>query len=76
MKKAFVLIHTELGKEDELKTALKRIEGVVGVYLVYGVYDLLVVVEAETEERLKSVVFSGIRQLDHLKSTLTLTVVS
>jgi len=73
MRKAFVLINSELGHEADLQSRLKKIEGVVGVYVVYGVYDLMVEVAAESELKLKDVVFSEIRTLEHVKSTLTLT---
>ncbi len=75
MRKAFVLINTDLGSEDDLVSELKKIEGVVGVHAVYGVYDVVAEVEAETEQMLKEVVFSRIRTLKHLRSTLTLTTV-
>ncbi len=73
MRKAFVLINTDLGSEDELVSELEKIEGVVGVHQVYGVYDVVAIVEAETEQMLKEVVFSRIRTLKHVRSTLTLT---
>lgn len=73
MRRAFVLINSELGNEAKLQSELKKIEGVIGVYLVYGVYDMVVEVEAESEHRLKDIVFSRIRSLEHVRSTLTLT---
>ncbi len=73
MRKAFVLINTDLGSEDELVSELKKIEGVVGVHSVYGVYDVVAEVEAQSEQMLKEVVFSRIRTLKHVRSTLTLT---
>ncbi len=75
MRKAFVLINTDLGSEDELVSQLKKIEGVVGVHQVFGVYDVVAEVEAETEQMLKEVVFSRIRTLKHVRSTLTLTTI-
>lgn len=76
MRKAFVLVNSELGSEDELQSELKKVEGIVGVYQVYGVYDLIVEVEAESGQKLKEVLFSKIRALKHVRSTLTLTTVS
>ena len=74
--RAFVLINTNPGTDIVLENELRKVEGVVGVYLVYGVYDLMVVVEAESEEQLRDIVFSRIRTLKYLRSTLTLNVVS
>ena len=76
MRKAFVLVNTDLGSEDEIQSELKKAEGVVGVYQVYGVYDMMVEVEAESDQKLKEILFSGIRSLKHVRSTLTLTTTS
>jgi len=74
--RAFVLINTNLGTETVLEKELKKVEGIVGVYQVFGAYDMIVVVEAESEEQLKDIVFSRIRTLKYLRSTLTLNVMS
>ncbi len=76
MRKAFVLVNTELGSELELQSELRKIEGIVGVHQVYGVYDIVVEIEAESEQELKEIIFSRIRTLKHVRSTLTLTAVS
>ena len=74
MRRAFVLINTNLGTETVLQRELKQVEGIIGVYQVYGAYDILVVIEAESEEGIKDIIFSRIRTLKYLKSTLTLIV--
>jgi DNA-binding Lrp family transcriptional regulator len=71
---AFVLINTELGSEEEIVSGLNKIEGVKEVYQVYGVYDIVVKIEAETMEKLKDMVTWKIRHLDRVRSTLTLVV--
>jgi DNA-binding Lrp family transcriptional regulator len=76
MSKAFVLVNTNLSKEAEVVSELRKVEGIVGVHNVYGVYDLVVEVEAESDQKLKEVVFSRIRTLRNVRSTLTLTTVS
>ena len=76
MRRAFVLVNADLGSEDKLQSELKRVEGVVGVYQVYGVYDMVVEVEAESDQKLKEILFSRIRSLKHVRSTLTLTTTS
>ena len=75
MKRAFVLINTRPGTEAVLERELKKVEGVVGVYLVYGAYDVVVALEAESEEELRDIVLLQIRALKYLKSTITLSVV-
>lgn len=76
MSKAFVLVNTDLGSEAELQSELKKVAGIVGVHQVYGVYDVVVEVEAGSDKELKEIVFSRIRTLKHVRSTLTLTTVS
>ena len=76
MRRAFVMVNSDLGSEDELQSELKKVDGVVGVYQVYGVYDMVVEVEAESDQKLKEILFSRIRSLKHVRSTLTLTTTS
>ncbi len=76
MSKAFVLVNTNLGSEAEVVSELMTIEGIVGVHEVYGVYDLVIEVEAESQQKLKEIIFSRIRTLKHVRSTLTLTTVA
>jgi len=53
MPTAFVLINTEIGSEEEVATELRKLENVKEAYVVYGVYDIVARVEAETMDRLK-----------------------
>jgi DNA-binding Lrp family transcriptional regulator len=70
--KAYVLLNTELGKEPEVVQAMKGTIEIKNIYSLYGIYDILVEVEAETMEKVKEVVFNRIRRLDQVKSTITL----
>ncbi len=74
LPQAFVLINSEIGAEDELLKELKGIENVKEAYSVYGVYDIVVKVEAETMDKLKEIVTWKIRRLDKVRSTLTMIV--
>ncbi len=76
MRKAFVLVNVDLGSDAEIQSELKKIDRIVGVYQVYGVYDIVVEVEAQSDQELKDVVFSKIRPLKHVRSTLTLTAMT
>lgn len=76
MPSAFVLINTEIGSEEEILEELKKIPNVKEAYVVYGVYDIVVKVEAENMDKLKEVVSWRIRRLDKVRSTLTMLVVS
>jgi DNA-binding Lrp family transcriptional regulator len=69
---AFVLINTEMGSENEVLSALRKIENVKEAHIVYGVYDIVAKVEAESMEKLKDVITWNIRRLNKVKSTLTM----
>ena len=75
MPKAFVLINADLGAEEELVADLKKITNVTEVYVVYGVYDLISKVEADTMEKVKETITWHIRRLEKVRSTLTMIVV-
>ena len=48
-------------KKDKLREKLKNVENVVEAQSVYGVYDIVVKVEADTMDKLKDVVHQKIR---------------
>jgi len=75
MTTAFVLINVEPGAEEDLLKELRKVEGVLEAHRVYGVYDAVVKIEAESTEKLKEVLTWKIRRLPHVRSTLTMIVV-
>ena len=75
MPTAFVLINTEIGSEADVLKDLKTVEGVAEAFAVYGVYDIIARVKAETMDKLKEIVTWRIRRLDKVRSTLTMIVV-
>ena len=75
MPTAFVLINTEIGSESDVLKDLKKVEGVENASAVYGVYDIVAMVKAETMDKLKEIVTWRIRRLDKVRSTLTMIVV-
>jgi DNA-binding Lrp family transcriptional regulator len=75
MPVAFVLINTEIGSEAEVLKKLKTVEGVQEAYAVYGVYDLIAKISANTMDRLKEIVTWNVRRLEKVRSTLTMIVV-
>lgn len=72
MPMAFVLINAEIGAENEVLQALKKISNVKEAYMVYGVYDIVAKVEADTMDKIKDIVTWQIRRLDKVRSTLTM----
>lgn len=75
MPLAMVLINAEIGSEDEVVTELRKISNVRESYVVYGVYDIVAKVEADSMDKLKEIVTWKIRRLDKVRSTLTMIVV-
>lgn len=71
---ALFLISAELGRERRVLEEIERVEGVREAYVVYGMYDIIVEIEGENQESVRNIVFSKIRNLDNVKSTLTLVV--
>ncbi len=74
MSIAFVLINADLGSEEEIVSGLKKIEGVKEVYMVYGIYDIIAKIGAETMDKVKDIATWKIRRLDKVRSTLTMIV--
>jgi DNA-binding Lrp family transcriptional regulator len=70
MPRSYVLLNTE-AFESQLTKALREIKGVEEVYSVYGVYDIIVRIRADTMDKLKET-HDRIRKLDRVRSTLTM----
>ncbi|MEJ2241477.1 MAG: Lrp/AsnC ligand binding domain-containing protein [Candidatus Bathyarchaeota archaeon] len=75
MASAFVLINTEIGSESEVLDQLRKIDAVEESYIVYGVYDVVAKVSADTMEKLKDIVTWKVRRLDKVRSTLTMILI-
>jgi len=75
MPMAFVLINAEIGSEEEVLKELNKVEGVVEAFVVYGVYDVVAKIRADTMDKLKDVVTWHVRRLNKVRSTLTMIVV-
>ncbi len=75
MALAFVLVNTELGQEKEVLGILRGIPSVRDAYEIYGVHDIILKVEAESQNAFQQVV-SVIRRVDGVQSTLTMVVIT
>ncbi len=74
MAKAFLLINTEVSKEGEILESLKNIPEIKEAHQLYGVYDIIAIVKAETTQALKDVVSLKVRRLEKIGSVLALIV--
>ncbi len=75
MPKAIVLINTEMGADEEVFEALKQVPEVKAVYMVYGLYDIVAVVESDDMGTLRDIVYRHLRSSPKVRSTLTMIVV-
>ena len=73
--RAIVLISAEPGFEKGIISTLKSIRSVKEAYEVYGGYDIIAIVEADTFENVKRTVSFMIRRIDNVRNTLTMIVV-
>jgi DNA-binding Lrp family transcriptional regulator len=74
MPTAFVLVNSDPEVEEELINDLIKIEGVKEVNSVYGIYDFIVKVEAESLEELKSIITWKVRRLRKIRASTTMIV--
>jgi DNA-binding Lrp family transcriptional regulator len=74
MPLAFVLLNVETGADKEVLENIKKIPEAKTVYAVYGVYDIIVMLESETLDKLRETVTKKIRRLDKVRSTMTMIV--
>lgn len=73
MNSAIVAITNDIGAEGRVMEALCQMPSVKECYIVYGVYDVLVKVNAPSEDEMSAAI-SAIRELPGVRSTLTLVV--
>ncbi len=75
MATAYVLLNTELGAETEVMKDMKMIVEIKEAHMVYGVYDIIARIEADTMEDLKNIISWKVRRLNRVRSTLTMITV-
>lgn len=74
MPMAYVLINTEPKHMENVVSVLEKLDSVVEIFPVYGVYDVVAKVQAETMEKLKDIVTWNVRSLDEVRSTITMLI--
>jgi len=75
MPTAYVLINCDLGSEEEIIRELKKLPESVEVSGVYGVYDIIAKIRADTMDRLRETITWHVRRIDKVRSTLTMIVI-
>jgi len=64
----YVLVTVEIGHNSEVREALSKVSGVEEIYSVYGVYDIILKIVADSKDELNNVIKSGIRQIENIDS--------
>ncbi len=72
--KAYVLVNVESGSEDTVLKQLKALDIIDEAYVSYGLYDMIIKVKNDTLEGLKETLSYKIRNIDQVRSTLTLVI--
>jgi len=75
LAKAFVLVNAETGSEQEVVEKVRTVKNVKEAYFVFGVYDVIAVVEAPNVDELRNTVHNEMRQVKGIRSTCTMVVI-
>jgi DNA-binding Lrp family transcriptional regulator len=80
MPTTYILINSDLGSDIEIIKKIKQIlETEKGIQYevqgVYGVYDIIVKITADSMDLLRSIITNKIRKIDKVYSTLTMMVI-
>ena len=74
MPTAYVLLNTEIGTEKQVLKALKKVEGVEEAHGLWGVYDIIANVKADTMDELKHIITKRIEKINQINSKLTMII--
>jgi DNA-binding Lrp family transcriptional regulator len=80
MPTTYILINSDLGSDVEIIQKIKQILGGESgikyeIQGVYGVYDIIVKITADSMDLLRNIITNKIRKIDKVYSTLTMMVI-
>jgi DNA-binding Lrp family transcriptional regulator len=75
MTKAYVAVHCQTGKENQVIRALMEIKGVSEVTGVLGLYDVIIKIEADDSMKLEQIITKQVRTVSYVLTTMTLIVI-
>lgn len=76
MTKAYVLINADMGNENNIIESVRKLEHISQAFTLYGVYDLIVEIEANDIESINECITEKIRTIKSVRSTNTLVVIA
>jgi DNA-binding Lrp family transcriptional regulator len=71
---AYVLLNTEIGAGSEVVRALKNVEGVESAFNLWGVYDIIASVKADSMDGLSRIINNRIDKIGKVHSKLTMII--
>lgn len=80
MPTTYILINSDLGSDIEIIQKIKQILGSekgikYEIQGVYGVYDIIIKITADSMDLLRNIITNKIRKIDKVYSTLTMMVI-
>ncbi len=75
MKKAYVLINCDLGKEERILSELRELKSTKEAHGTFGAYDIIAELSADDSESLRKEITWKIRKIPSIRATLTLTAI-
>ena len=72
---AVVLVNADVGEENIVLESIKKVSGDEEAHALWGIYDILVKVKANSIDKLKEVIKLGLRQVTGVSGVLTLMIV-
>ena len=76
MNIAFVLVQSTIGHEMEVLSDLLKLDLVKEAKGTFGYYDILVKIEANSENEITNTITKKIRKVQNVNTTTTLSVIS
>jgi DNA-binding Lrp family transcriptional regulator len=74
LPKAYIMINTEIGSEPNVLATLKKLEGVEEAHSLFGIYDIIASIKADTIDRLKWLITKKIDKIGKIIAKLTLII--
>ena len=74
MPTAYVLLNTEIGAGAEVVEELKKVEGVESAFNLWGVYDIIASIKADSMDKLSSIINKEIEKISKIHSKLTMII--
>ena len=76
MAKAIILITSDPGKDRDVATKVKEIEGVENVYLAAGRFDVVAEVQAPDDASILAMTYDNVRMISGIRKTHTMFCMS